>query len=369
MDTQSNFKANFQNIMAQAGYGIINMPAGFSCEMPIYMWAKPIGAVAHYYVLYDLSPSSLPDFSRCKEYIDKIAARICRNHNMRHSIIINILSGVDEENQREIEKMLNAPEEFALAGTYDIYFGVDTARARILRNSSQPPNMDGSFDKIQAALGEGGIDGKMFHVEHSRQAIPVAKYPIFTYLIIAVNVLLFVLMELNGGSTNIETLLNYGAISYHHVFTFGEYYRLLTPVFLHIGGMHLIFNTMSLVLFGMRAERHFGVWKFLVIYIISGIGGNLAMALTSAYAVGAGASGSIYGVIGALFAYTKVRKKNVENFNAGILGIMIFVGILMGFAAGGVPGMPNVANSAHIGGLAVGFLLGMILTKEKSPNL
>ena len=85
------------------------------------------------------------------------------------------------------------------------------------------------------------------------------------------------------------------------------------------------------------------------------------MVLSSEFAVGAGASGAIFGVIEALFIFMKFGKKNIENFNPSILALMILLNIFMGFTMNNLPDMPNVGNAAHIGGLITGVLLGYAL--------
>jgi len=366
-----SFERNFANTMAQAGNRPINLPAFLPIPAKLAIWANFAGSMAYYYVYYDLSSMDFSNFPALKDYINSGIESISARNNMRHSVIFNIIAGEIGDNAKEIEKMIDAPGEFALLPIYDIYYGVDIFSSKIMRNSKQPPNMDGALDKIKSALDKAKevcsdeeTADTPERIAASRYAVPVVKIPFLFYIIMAANLIMFVLMELSGGSANMITLLRHGAAAHYLIFTHGQYYRLITPIFLHIGITHLIFNSMSLILFGARAEKYFGHIRFFIIYIISGISGNLAMVLTSQYSVGAGASGSIFGIIGAIFAFTKVRKKNMENFNASSLGIMIIIGVLMGFTMSGVPDMPNVANSAHIGGLAAGFLLGLILTKR-----
>jgi len=371
METKHYFNQHFRTIMNQAGYGSINLPAAFTyADSAISLWGKHAGSMAHFYVLYDLAAIPPQDLPQLTSSLNALIAAMAERHKIRHTIVFNVQSGITEGNVAEIERLNGVIDDFALGAMNHIYLGVDLDNARILKSTKQPPNLDGSLDKVQAALS--ASDSEMFHVEHrlpvakkTTQAIPLSKYSICSYIIIAVNILLFVLMELDGGSTDIPTLVRFGAVNYHLVFTFGEYHRLIIPIFLHIGVMHLMFNTMSLILFGIRAEQFFGVWRFLVIYIISGIAGNVAIALASANTIGAGASGSIYGVIGALFALTKIRRKQVENLNSGALAIMIVIGIVMGFTMSATPGGANVANAAHIGGLVTGFVLGWLLTIER----
>ncbi|MCL2377011.1 MAG: rhomboid family intramembrane serine protease [Defluviitaleaceae bacterium] len=368
----ADFERNFANIMFEAGCEKIELPAYEFWRRKVSLWGKLSGAVAYFYVVYEAHPASgMMGFSGLKELIDQRIDVISARLNMRHTVIINIFAGDLSGDISEIRKLIDEQGEFAFMPKYDIYYGVDTVASQIIRNTKQTDNMDGALAKIETALkprqGSIGLENEM---PTSRYATPVAKYPILCYILMAVNVLLFVLMELDGGSTNIATLIRYGAVSHHLVFTLGEYHRLITPIFLHIGLMHLMANTMAMILFGIRAEKYFGHVKFLIIYVVSGVAGNLAMVLASEFALGAGASGAGYGLMGALFAFAKLRKKNVENFRAWVLGIMIVLGILMGFAENQLPDMPNVGNAAHIGGLVAGLVLGYFLAgKEMSTKV
>jgi len=341
--------------MAQAGHVHLDMPAYLPHPANISLWANLAGSMAYYYALYDIESMDFADFTVLKDFVDHGLAVISQHNNIRHIVIFNIFVG---EAPEDLSAMINSSAEFALVPKYDVYYGVDTATSQILYSPKQPHGMNGSLKKIQRALTASPAS--------SIYAVPVTKYPIFSYIIMGINLLLFILMEMDGGSNDVMTLIRYGAVSHHLVFTMGEYHRLFTPIFLHIGFMHLMVNSMSMILFGMRAERYLGHVKFLLIYLLSGIAGNLAMALSSEFAVGAGASGAIFGMIGALFAFMKLRKQYVENFNTGVLTIIIVVNVLMGFTMNNLPDMPNVGNAAHIGGLIVGLILGYLLTGRKS---
>jgi len=365
----ANFERNFANIMFEAGCEKIELPAYEFWRGKVSLWGKLTGAVAYFYVVYEMRPVRMASFSELKELIDQRIDTISARFNMRHTVIFNIFVGDLSGDISEVRKLIDGQGEFAFLPKYYIYYAVDTETSQIIRNTQQPHNMDGAMAKIQAALKPKSEQASVANeLPPSRYAMPVAKHPILCYILMGVNVLLFILMELDGGSANIATLIRYGAVSHHLIFTMGEYHRLITPIFLHIGLMHLMFNGMSMILFGMRAEKYFGHIKFLIIYIVSGVAGNLAMVLASEFALGAGASGSIYGLMGALFAFTKLRKKNVENFRASTLGIMIGVGILMGFTMNQLPDMPNVGNAAHIGGLVAGLVLGYFLAGKEKTN-
>jgi rhomboid protease GluP len=363
--TYTDFEKNFSDIMAAAGYEKINMPAYEPWSRGFCFWGKVSGAVAYYYALYEAVASNMMGmmgFAGLKSLVDQRVAAVSARYNMRQSVVFNIFAGDLSGDVREIEKMIDGQGEFVMMTKYDVYYGADTANLRIMRNTRQPHNMDGAMAKMEGAFkGATPRKGLVTRARPTGYAVPVAKYPILCYIILAINGVVFLLMEMGGGSTDIGTLIRFGAVSHHHVFTLGEYHRLITPIFLHIGFMHLAFNTFSMILFGMRAEKYFGHVKFLAIYMLSGVTGNLAMALASEFSIGAGASGSLYGIMGALLAFILLRKQNVENFRAGILGVIIAVGIFMGFTMNQLPDMPNIGNAAHIGGLVVGLGLGYLL--------
>ncbi|MBM7707049.1 rhomboid protease GluP [Chryseomicrobium aureum] len=132
----------------------------------------------------------------------------------------------------------------------------------------------------------------------------------------------------------------------------GDYWRLITPMFLHGGIMHLLFNMFSLFLFGPELERIAGRTRFLTIYFLSGIAGTLASyVLEDANYMHLGASGAIYGIFGAFAALVYYTRNALPQLKQIILPI-ILIGIVMTFI------MPNINITAHFGGLITGFILG-----------
>lgn len=177
------------------------------------------------------------------------------------------------------------------------------------------------------------------------------KTPYITYVLIALNVLIFVLMYLIGnGSEDINTLVRFGALSKTLV-NYGEYYRLFTSAFLHIGFLHLLCNMYALYILGKDIEGYFGKWKFLFIYFASALVGSLvSIIFMDEYTISAGASGAIFGLMGALlyFGYNyRVTLNNVVNRQ--IIPV-ILINLFLGFISSGVN------NFAHIGGLLGGYI-------------
>ena len=126
----------------------------------------------------------------------------------------------------------------------------------------------------------------------------------------------------------------------------GEYYRLLTATVLHVGLLHLAVNCLSLAIVGVELEDYLGKLRFLALYLISGLGGSVATFLVGP-ASSVGASGAIFGLMGALFAISRRRRLDTSR-----VGGIIMLNLVAGFM---IPGI-NVVS--HLGGLITGFLLG-----------
>ena len=180
------------------------------------------------------------------------------------------------------------------------------------------------------------------------------KQPIVTYIIMAICIILFILMELSGGSTNSQTLLKYGA-NLDILVKNGEYYRLFTCIFLHIGIMHLICNMYSLYAIGREVESLFGKVKYIIIFILSGIFGSIMSIAFTHNTISAGASGAIFGLLGALLYFgINYRTYLGEAIKRTIIPIIV-VNLIIGFFAEGID------LAAYIGGLVGGVLVSMMV--------
>lgn len=184
--------------------------------------------------------------------------------------------------------------------------------------------------------------------------LPLHK-PFFTYILLAAIVIIWLLMTLAGGSTNTRVLITFGA-NYGPGILQGQYWRLFTSMFLHIGIAHLAFNGYALFLFGLEMERLYSPGRYIVVYILSGLYGSLASFATKGPTVlSAGASGAIFGVIGMNLAFFLLHRETLGRFGrARIQGTLLIIGInlVFGFT------VPGIDNMAHIGGLLAGIALG-----------
>ncbi len=185
-----------------------------------------------------------------------------------------------------------------------------------------------------------------------------------TVLLAAINVIVFIVLTSQGMTEDGAFLLEHGAMYVPNVTEQGEYYRLFTSMFLHFGFEHLMNNMVVLVLIGWNLELETGKVKYLIIYLVSGLGGNILSAwweiLTADYAISAGASGAVFGLIGALL-YAAIRNHGrIGEVSGRGIAFMILVSLYYGFTSSGVD------NTAHIGGLVTGFLLGILLYRKRN---
>ncbi|QKG85115.1 rhomboid family intramembrane serine protease [Kroppenstedtia pulmonis] len=182
-------------------------------------------------------------------------------------------------------------------------------------------------------------------------------FPVVTGILL-IQTLLFLMMTISGGSMNVETLIRFGALE-SHLLQSGEWWRLITPIFLHIGWMHFLLNSFALYLFGPQLEWLFGKFYFAVFYLTTGIVANLATVWINLSAISAGASGAIYGLFG-VYAYLFLfRKGSIDPETGKGLMVLLGINIIIGFLD------PRTNFVAHIGGLIAGLLLAGPLLRLK----
>lgn len=181
--------------------------------------------------------------------------------------------------------------------------------------------------------------------------------------LIVINVLVFFLLSLRGDTESGYFMLQYGAM-YEPLVTEGhEYYRLITSLFLHFGIQHLLNNMVMLGALGYQLENEIGRIKFLLIYFISGIGGNLCSLYWNVshgeQVISAGASGAIFGLMGSLLYIVAVNRGRLGRLSGRGMLIMVALSLYFGMTSSGVD------NSAHIGGLIWGILITVLLYRRK----
>ena len=179
-----------------------------------------------------------------------------------------------------------------------------------------------------------------------------------TPIIMDINILVFLLMVCSGlglVSFKATDLLHWGA-NYKPYTTNGEWWRLLTSIFLHGGIMHLLSNMYGLLFVGILLEPKLGKNKFAIIYLVTGIIASLASIIWHEKTISVGASGAIFGLYGFFLAALLLNVYPRKIGKPFLISTLIFVGfnLVMGMSGG-------IDNAAHIGGLSSGFLIGMLI--------
>jgi membrane associated rhomboid family serine protease len=182
---------------------------------------------------------------------------------------------------------------------------------------------------------------------------PNSNRPVVTYSIIAVCVLVY-LLQIFVGSAVTQALI------YYPPFTYAQPWRMITSMFAHSPSsiLHVLFNMYSLFVFGPILERLLGRGRFFALYMISGFGGSVAVLWLAPSTAVLGASGAIFGLLGAFFVIQ--RKLGGNNIQLLILiGINLVIGFLPGF---------NISWQAHVGGLIAGCAVAFVYTRTRRAD-
>lgn len=192
------------------------------------------------------------------------------------------------------------------------------------------------------------------------------QVPVITVALIIINVIVFVCLEAAGSTEDSFYMLQNGAASGQLIFLEKQYYRVFTSMFLHFGFYHLLNNMFMLAVIGASLENTIGRFSFLITYLISGVAGNVCSA---AYylsigdtVISAGASGAIFGLLGALMV---VIIKDRKGEGKGVAVRMLVLAVLLIF---GNISMEGIDYIAHAGGLVAGVLLGLLLYRPAAKK-
>ena len=184
----------------------------------------------------------------------------------------------------------------------------------------------------------------------------------WTVSIILINFVILVSIELLGGPT-IYNLLKFGG-QWGPLVANGEWYRVVTAMFVHAGWLHLLFNMYALYYLGLLVESIYGSSKFLFVYFITGIVGNLLSQVFYFSVPSVGASGAIFGLVGLLLSATYFRKDFPSVLRRSLLVSLVPM-VIFNIAYGFIPGT-DINNAAHLGGFATGLFLGYIISPGQS---
>ncbi|HEX2161750.1 MAG TPA: rhomboid family intramembrane serine protease [Thermoleophilaceae bacterium] len=190
-------------------------------------------------------------------------------------------------------------------------------------------------------------------------SVGVGEDPMLTYVLIGINVAVALGAFLSGasatggGGIGSSSLLADGAVSRFHVDQ-GDYWRLLTSGFLHTGLIHLLFNMFALYILGGMLEPAIGRLRFAIVYFVSLFAGSFGALLLTPDGATAGASGAIFGLMGA--AVIVMRDRGINPMESGI-GLWIGLNLLITFT------IPGISIGGHIGGLIGGALAALVFVE------
>ena len=176
-----------------------------------------------------------------------------------------------------------------------------------------------------------------------------------TYILIALNLAVYVYTSIIGNNfieTNYSVITVYGQVN--ALVYKGQYWQLFTAMFIHADLLHLFGNMFFLLIFGLRAEELFSTPEYFLIYLLSGLTGNLLTLLLGPQLVSVGASGAIFGMFGAVAIYVR------RAIGQSILSALMYAFFLLMISWG-----PNVNFLAHLGGLVAGLLIGYLLAVKR----
>ncbi len=188
-----------------------------------------------------------------------------------------------------------------------------------------------------------------------------------TNLIILINTLVFLIMEIQGSTNDLYYMLDKGALYWPSIEFKHEYYRFFTYMFLHFGIDHLVNNMLVLYFIGDKLERIVGKVKYICIYFGSGLLAGIASLgynmLKNNNIVSAGASGAIFGVVGAMAFIVLINKGRIKDFSQGQMVLFILLSLYGGLTSQGID------NVAHIGGLLTGIIFAAVLYRKPRKNM
>lgn len=234
------------------------------------------------------------------------------------------------------------------------YWIIDMRENRLIIYEHQPALFGDAKDIIEDSLE--GVRYSGNDPEYDRIS---RHFPLITAIIVLVNIVVYIMMEINGSTLDSDYMLSNGALRYAEVVEKGQYYRLITHFFMHFGIEHILNNMFVLIVLGYHMENMIGRVRFLVMYMLSGLTSGIVSMCWYNYigqdSVSAGASGAIFGITGALFALFFKNRGKLYNISytriALFLALTIYSGVIN----------TEIDLVAHIAGFVSGALVMIML--------
>ncbi|MDU4968670.1 MAG: rhomboid family intramembrane serine protease [Staphylococcus epidermidis] len=309
-------------------------------------------------------------------YRDKEDDEIWLSHKRKHSIVVfrkDVTS--TQEIRFDKSKIMERPEEIQqfigyLPESYEFYYFTDKELSKENLNEEKPIKLKFKIISNEQSLNSLPInflllkmlinnEDKKTYLYYKRKVLTqnlvdkhMQRFTPITYTLILINIVIWLCMILYLNRFSDVKLLEVGGLVHFNV-VHGEWYRLISSMFLHFNFEHILMNMLSLFIFGKIVESIIGSWRMLIIYIISGLYGNFVSLSFNTSTISVGASGAIFGLIGSIFVIMYLSK----NFNKKMIGqLLIALVVLIVFSLF----MSNINIMAHLGGFISGVLITLI---------
>ncbi len=309
-------------------------------------------------------------------YRDKEDDEIWLSHNRKHSIVVfrkDVTS--TQEIRFDKSKIMERPEEIQqfigyIPESYEFYYFTDKELSKENLNEEKPIKLKFKIISNEQSLNSLPInflllkmlinnEDKRTYLHYKRKVLTqnlvdkhMQRFTPITYTLILINIVIWLCMILYLNRFSDVKLLEVGGLVHFNV-VHGEWYRLISSMFLHFNFEHILMNMLSLFIFGKIVESIIGSWRMLIIYIISGLYGNFVSLSFNTTTISVGASGAIFGLIGSIFVIMYLSK----NFNKKMIGqLLIALVVLIVFSLF----MSNINIMAHLGGFISGVLITLI---------
>lgn len=246
---------------------------------------------------------------------------------------------------------------------------LDTTNFQLILYENQKGDFLGLRQKIEKILmecqpevGEADFTGEEQPQKKSFRPVSFSRC---NTIIVILNVIIFLFTAFSSSVTS-ENLIDAGALNWQAVYQHNQYYRLFTYMFLHYGLQHVANNMIVLLVIGDNLERAMGKWKYVITYFASGvIAGIVSLSynmFNNSNSISVGASGAIFGVVGAMVYIVIVNKGRLEDISIWQIALFVVFGLYGGLTSQGVD------NAAHIGGLLAGVILAVILYRKSKKH-
>lgn len=309
-------------------------------------------------------------------YRDKEDDEIWLSHKRKHSIVVFRKDVTSTQDIRfDKSKIMERPEEIQqfigyIPESYEFYYFTDKELSKENLNEEKPIKLKFKIISNEQSLNSLPInflllkmlinnEDKRTYLHYKRKVLTqnlvdkhMQRFTPITYTLILINIVIWLCMILYLNRFSDVKLLEVGGLVHFNV-VHGEWYRLISSMFLHFNFEHILMNMLSLFIFGKIVESIIGSWRMLIIYIISGLYGNFVSLSFNTTTISVGASGAIFGLIGSIFVIMYLSK----NFNKKMIGqLLIALVVLIVFSLF----MSNINIMAHLGGFISGVLITLI---------